>query len=137
MLFFIFAINDILYTGDFMFFIMGINTKQEQLDYNQTMICDTCGQYGRYVVFMTYTVLSLFFIPIFKWGKKYYVQTSCCQTTYELNPEVGKQIEYHQNVQIQPSDLIILQKNNMKVCSNCGYHTSEDFEFCPKCGNRF
>ena len=26
-----------------------------------------------------YTVLSLFFIPIFKWGRKYYVQTSCCR----------------------------------------------------------
>ncbi|MFR4404383.1 MAG: zinc-ribbon domain-containing protein [Agathobacter rectalis] len=24
----------------------------------------------------------------------------------------------------------------MKRCSNCGYTTTEDFEFCPKCGRR-
>ena len=24
-----------------------------------------------------------------------------------------------------------------KRCNNCGYETAEDFEFCPKCGNRF
>lgn len=123
-------------TGDNMFFIMGINTKQEQLDYNQMIVCSRCGQYGRYVVYMTYTVLSLFFIPVFKWGKKYYVQTSCCNTTYELNSEVGKQIERKEAVTIQESDLRILSQNNIKVCSNCGYHTDQDFEYCPKCGTK-
>lgn len=24
-----------------------------------------------------------------------------------------------------------------KRCSSCGYETQEDFEFCPKCGQRF
>ena len=24
-----------------------------------------------------------------------------------------------------------------KVCKNCGYTTGEDFEYCPKCGNKF
>ncbi|MBP3226424.1 MAG: zinc-ribbon domain-containing protein, partial [Methanobrevibacter sp.] len=24
-----------------------------------------------------------------------------------------------------------------KHCNNCGYETSEDFDFCPKCGMRF
>ena len=26
--------------------------------------------------------------------------------------------------------------NTIKRCSNCGYTTTEDFEFCPKCGRR-
>ena len=25
----------------------------------------------------------------------------------------------------------------MRVCSQCGYTTEEDFEFCPKCGKKF
>lgn len=119
-----------------MFFIMGINTRQEQLDYNQMVICDNCGQYGRYIVFMTYTVLSLFFIPIFKWNKRYYVQTSCCQTTYELDSEIGRQIEYHIDVDIQPSHLHLIQKNNIRNCPNCGYSTKENFDYCPKCGTK-
>ena len=52
-----------------MFFMMGITDGRKQLDFTQTVICGVCGKYGRYQVFMTYTVLSLFFIPCFKWNR--------------------------------------------------------------------
>lgn len=32
----------------------------------------------------------MFFIPCIKWNKHYYVRTSCCNTLYELDPEMGK-----------------------------------------------
>ena len=50
---------------------------------------------------MISTVLSLFFIPTFKWNRRYYVQTTCCGTTYELNPEIGMQIARGENVEIK------------------------------------
>ena len=46
-----------------MFFIMGITDGREDFDFHQMMTCGACGAYGRYQVFMTYTGLSLFFIP--------------------------------------------------------------------------
>ena len=85
-----------------MFFIMGITDGRKDFDFTQTIICNLCGKYGRYQVFMTYTVLSMFFIPCFKWNKHYYVQTSCCNTLYELVPEIGKAIARGQQVEIQP-----------------------------------
>ena len=120
-----------------MFLMMGINSKQEQLDYNQTMICPSCGQYGRYIVYMTYTVFSLFFIPLFKWNKKYYVETSCCHSTYQLSEVKGKNIENGLKTEILQSDLYLLQKNFSKHCSNCGYTTNQDFDYCPNCGHKF
>ena len=75
-----------------MFFMMGITDGRKDFDFHQQIICDICGKYGRFQVFMTYTVLSLFFIPCFKWNKHYYVQTSCCNTVYELDAEIGKRI---------------------------------------------
>ena len=42
---------------------------------DRVITCDECGRYGRYQVYMTYMVLSLFFIPCFKWNRHYYVQT--------------------------------------------------------------
>ena len=55
-----------------MFFIGGITQGTKELVYNAAaMICGRCGRYGRYQVFMTYMCLSFFFIPIFKWGRKY------------------------------------------------------------------
>ncbi len=124
-----------------MFFMMGITDGRKDLNFTLTIICNICGRYGRYNVFMIYTVLSLFFIPCFKWNKHYYVQTSCCGTVYELNPEIGKAIAKGEQVEIQPEHLSRVNQSgysyNRKHCSHCGYETSEDFEYCPKCGNRF
>lgn len=124
-----------------MFFIMGITDGRKDFEFAQTMICNICGKYGRYQVFMTYTVLSLFFIPCFKWNKHYYVQTSCCGTLYELDPKIGKQIARGEQVEILPQHLSQMRKsgswNQYKRCAQRGYETAEDFEFCPKCGKRF
>ena len=124
-----------------MFFMMGITDGRKDLDFNQQIICSQCGRYGRYQVYMTYMVLSLFFIPCFKWNKRYYVQTSCCNTTYELDPEIGKRIARGEDIEILPEHLTRLNRggcnNGYKRCSNCGYETREDFEYCPKCGHEF
>jgi len=139
-----------------MFFIMGISDGRKDFDFSQMVICQACGRYGRYMVYMTYTFLSLFFIPTFRWNKQYYVQMSCCGKTYMLDPEVGKRIARGEQVEIQPQDLTpagysqgdwnssgwnrsnwTAGMGETKRCSNCGYTTDEDFEYCPKCGRRF
>jgi len=128
-----------------MFFIFGINNGRKDLEYNQQMTCDVCGRMGRYKVFMTYMTLTLFFIPVFKWGKTYYVETSCCGSLYELRPETGRAIEWGDNVSISANDLYLRQrgagagrgKTATKICYGCAYETSEDFEYCPKCGKKF
>jgi hypothetical protein len=84
---------------------MGITDGRQDFDFNQLITCSICGKYGRFNVFMTYTVLSLFFIPTFKWNRHYYVQTSCCGTVYELDPEIGKMIARGEEVEILPSHL--------------------------------
>ena len=88
-----------------MFFIMGISDGRKDFSFNQLVTCAICGKYGRFNVFMTYTVLSLFFIPTIKWNKRYYVQTSCCGTVYELDPETGKAIARGEEVEILQSHL--------------------------------
>jgi len=123
-----------------MFFMMGITDGRKFLDFNQPIICGVCGKYGNYKIFMTYTVLSLFFIPCFKWNKRYYVQTGCCSTIYELNLDIGRQIAKGENIEILPEHLTKIESqgyDSYKRCLHCDYETREDFEFCPKCGNRF
>ena len=121
-----------------MFFMMGIMDRQKELSFNQTVICDVCGKYGSFRVFMTYTVLSLFFIPCFKWNRRYYVRTSCCDTIYELDKETGKSIEKGLVLEITKDKLLNMVNRGKVVrsCSNCGYTTEEEFDFCPKCGSK-
>ena len=120
-----------------MFFMIGVNEKSEELDYDELITCDNCGAYGRLSVFMTYTVLLLFFIPCFKWNKHYYVRTSCCGRVYELDPEIGRRIAGGEQIDITDSDLRDSGYGSgpmLKTCSYCGYSTYEDFRYCPKCG---
>lgn len=123
-----------------MFFMMGMMNGRKDLNFNQLFVCDRCGQYGRYKVYMTYMVLSLFFIPIFKWSKKYYVETSCCGTVYQIHSELGRRIEHGEEVELQPDDLErigVRSYSVIKRCDACGFQTEEDYEYCPKCGKRF
>ena len=75
-----------------MFFIGGISSGVKPLEYLKTVICGRCGAYGRYQVYMTYMYFSFFFIPIFKWNRRFFVEMSCCGAVYELDPEVGKRL---------------------------------------------
>ena len=139
-----------------MFFLMGIASKRKNLNYNEVVVCEHCGKYGRYMVYMTYTVLSLFFIPCFRWNRKYYAQSSCCNRVWRLNKEVGRRIERGEQVSLIPGDLeeeigsgfrpgseaeqdedsADLPLVEVKYCENCGYRTEDDFEYCPKCGKK-
>lgn len=127
-----------------MLFIAGVTQGTKEILYQAAaFVCGRCGRYGRYQVYMTYMCLSLFFIPILKWNKKYYARKTCCQTVYELAPEVGRRLEKGEAIEIRPQDLTPVSGTGggwgtgRKRCANCGYETDEDFDFCPKCGHRF
>lgn len=121
-----------------MFFMMGITDEHKELEFSQVTVCSACGAYGRYRVYMTCTLLSLFFIPCFRWNRRYFVETSCCGTLYMLDAEVGRCIARGEDVEIRPEHLSPCgQGGAYKRCGNCGYATQEDFDFCPKCGKKF
>ena len=75
-----------------MFFIMGINPREKQLDFSQSIRCKRCGRYGRLEVFLTCMCFSLFFIPLFRWNKQYYARTTCCGGAALLPKELGERI---------------------------------------------
>ena len=123
-----------------MFFIAGISSKQDMLDFNQNMICSNCGKYGRYEVIMEYMYFSLFFIPLIKWNKKFYVKSSCCSSIYSIDKDIGDRIVRKENVLLQEKDLLLIkvgQNYSIKKCSRCGFETIDDFKYCPKCANQF
>ena len=93
-----------------MIFIGGISSGMKQIEYMKTVICSRCGAYGRYQVFMTYMYFSFFFIPLFKWNKRFYVQMSCCSAIYELEPEIGKAILRGEEPAITSADLHLVQE---------------------------
>lgn len=127
-----------------MIFIGGISSGSKRIDYLKTVVCDVCGGYGRFEIYMTYMYFSFFFIPLFKWNKRYYVKMSCCDTVYELNQDTGKRLLRGEETDIRDHDLTLLKEGSRKVtwsrkkqCEACGYEAEEEFDYCPKCGRKF
>lgn len=121
-----------------MIFIGGITKKRDELNINQTQTCSVCHRVGGFKAFVEYSALSLFFIPVFKWNKKYYLESTCCGSIFSISDELGRDLEYQRNITIKDSDLNPVYTNNTKKysCVHCGYTAEEDHTFCPKCGNR-
>ena len=118
-----------------MFFIFGINSERKEIGSLGPVICGVCGSYGRYQVYVTYMCLSLFFIPVFKWNRQYYVEMECCGTLFMLNEEKGRQIAAGKDVIILQSDLTPVGVAD-KRCPQCGTIVDRSFEYCPRCGRK-
>ena len=116
-------------------------------------VSSLCGLYCTIVIFYTYFFsFQIIFTCQNSWAtttefgqnipqsgacRKYYVQTSCCGKTYKLDNEVGRAIEKGKPVVISQNDLEYEgQTPVIKKCNYCGYVTEENFEYCPKCGNK-
>lgn len=121
-----------------MFFIMGIMPYKKEIPYMFSCMCPKCGKMCQYKVIVTGNCLSIFFIPTFKWGKQYFVQSTCCETLYSLDKAVGDAILKGEDIIIQEKDLQEVNSNYtpIKKCSVCGYECTNEFEYCPKCGNK-
>jgi len=116
-----------------MFFLIGIGQEEEKLDYVQTGLCPCCGHYGRYEVYRRASVFRLFFIPLFRFDKQYYVRMSCCSSLAPIQKETGRMIERGEVAELR--DLSFRGRGKCR-CSRCGYPLEQDFEFCPKCGGQ-
>lgn len=120
------------------FFMMGITEGRKKFEQLVHIICPNCGNAGKAIVYMTYTCLSLFFIPVFKWNKQYYVEMDCCGSLYILNEQKGKAVAKGEDVIISSDDLTPVNYggNTIKRCPNCGYTLDSSFEYCPHCGRK-
>lgn len=57
------------------------------------------GNFEGYNVYMTFTSIVIFFIPLFKLGKQYFAVKNC--RTFQIDPAVGRQLERGEDVPLQ------------------------------------
>lgn len=116
-----------------MFFMFGIVQGSKEIT-RRPNICFHCGSYGQFCVYMNYSQLILFFIPILRWNVKYYIESSCCHTIFELKEEVGKELLRDKNYEIQESDVQVVHTQN--TCPHCGHVVNKRDIYCSHCGQR-
>ncbi|MEQ8196709.1 MAG: zinc ribbon domain-containing protein [Clostridiaceae bacterium] len=120
-----------------MFFIgvFGIENKQKEIKKVISVVCKECND-GELTLYKEYSMFHFFFIPIIKWGVKYYLMCSKCNTVYELSKERGEAVEESSH-EITYWDLKKLYRGEIKVyCHNCSREVDEKFQYCPYCGSK-
>ncbi|MDP4109547.1 MAG: zinc ribbon domain-containing protein [Bacillota bacterium] len=117
------------------FFISGVNTKSKDIGSIPNSICPSCGAYCSMQVSSVFESLHLFFVPLFKWGRKYFVTMPCCNAVYELDREEGMRFEKGEIKNIDPSSLR-KASGFPEVCPECGAALQNGANFCSRCGFR-
>ena len=95
-----------------MIFIGGVSHGSAFLPYTKSILCRFCQSRTECQVIMTYYYFSFFFVPLFKWHRRYFVKTNCCETVYELNPALGKAIARGEMPDITGSDLRMIKEGH-------------------------
>ena len=120
------------------FFFFGIMPVEKRLPYTLGGICSHCGQACDYEVYLVANCFSLFFIPLFRFGKKYLVRMSCCGNVYLLQTALGKALEAGEQIALSQKDLIAYSGDFSvrSVCPHCGSPVEDHFLHCPRCGGK-
>lgn len=120
-----------------MFFIIG--TASGTTDFG-TRLCrylPCCGKNNVRVAFTcTYQQFTLFFIPLFRFGKRYFITCPDCGAVYELRKDEGERAAANWNAEINPDCIFIVQNSYKKTCPACKCSVNSDSRFCPNCGQR-
>lgn len=122
-----------------MFIIWGFSSGTKEFPFMQTLICKACGQFGRLNLFMSYRTFTLFFIPIIKFSKQYYIQMSCCGTVYAIDAHLAKALIRGEKTELAEEDLTQVVRPGQKPvkhCPSCGAKMDAESAFCPKCGTK-
>jgi DNA-directed RNA polymerase subunit RPC12/RpoP len=122
-----------------MFFIgiFGIENKEKDIK-TFGVVCPDCGRMTSATLLMTYTYFHIFFIPTFRWNKRYFIKLRCCGAMYEAPADYAEILKNEEHI-----DFSRLKKvsggfggfnDYLAVCRSCGKSFDKSFPHCPYCG---
>ena len=79
--------------------------KTKQLNFRQDIDCPNCNRAGSLRAYKSFKQFSINFIPLFKYKKRWCLETTCCGKKYQLTEEVGKLIENGTKTAFTPDEL--------------------------------
>lgn len=114
----------------FFFGIFGIQNKSRVIKEFSNVIC-RCGRLSRMQLIEEYTYFHFFFIPLFRWGKRYYVQARCCGRMFEVPKEYEDELIAGQSVDLNRLREV---QTPFRICPACGRYVDSNYRYCPHCG---
>ncbi len=121
-----------------MFFIVGITSGTTNLGFRVCGYFSCCSlRKQTAMVTCVYRQFTFFFLPLFRFGKRYFVSCPNCGAVYEIDREEGKRIERDPAAVINPDRIFrVAGQHSGRFCPNCGKQVNPDCRFCPYCGTK-
>ena len=115
-----------------MFFIFGVVSGLRDLGIRCcTLPC--CGTV-RAILTCSFHQFTLFFIPLFRFRRRYFLTCPYCGSIYELSKEEGRRLEREPHAQADPTTLRFVRQNGRHCCPYCGCNVEWNSRYCPQCG---
>lgn len=120
-----------------MFFIIGITSGSAELGLRACAAFPCCRAQGvTAMATCVYRQFTFFFIPLFRFGKRYFVSCPNCGAVYEIARDEGRRIERDPGAVIDPGKLFRVAGRAARFCPNCGAQIDPGSRFCPYCGTK-
>ncbi len=120
-----------------MLLLFGTGEDTDDLYLDQKITCPVCGKKAELRAYCTYKAFRLFFLPVWRWDKRYFVQTSCCGAACPIPEKLGEAVDGGAQLDWKKLPLRGQRAVRLRVCGRCGFETSQPFAFCPMCGAAF
>ena len=119
-----------------MFFIgiFGVGQKRQLLREFPGIVCPACRRYSRASLSKTYSYFHFFFLPLFRWKVRYFLEFPCCGQVYEAEKDYGQALA--NGAALDFSRLHPVGRTGERRCPRCGRAVEGQFAFCPYCGER-
>ena len=115
-----------------MFFLFGIVSGMRDLGIRLcTLPC--CGAV-RAALTVSFHQFTLFFVPLFRFHKRYFLTCPRCGSVYVLTKEEGRRLERGADAQADPAQLRFFRQNGGRCCPHCGCNVETSSRYCPQCG---
>ena len=120
-----------------MFFFFAVTSDTREIGSHLCRSFPCCGANGiPAVVTCVSQRFLLFFLPLFRFGKRYFISCPKCGAVYEISKAEGRRLEKDSSAQVDPGQIYRMVGRTAHYCPNCGAEVAPGSHFCPHCGGK-
>lgn len=121
-----------------MFFFFAVTSDTRELGRRKCRYFPCCGVTDAMaVVTCASQRFIFFFIPLFRFGKRYFISCPNCGSVYEIARDEGKRLERDPSAEVNPEKIHRLAGGRAAhYCPHCGAPVEPGNLFCPHCGQK-
>ena len=119
-----------------MFFIVGVTSGSAEIGMRGCGWFPCCGVGGTAAVTGAFQQFTLFFLPLFRFGKRYFVSCPNCGAVYEIERDEGRRVARDPAAVIRPDAIRRVAGRAARFCPNCGAQVDPSCRYCPSCGTK-